>query len=787
MIPTLAVIVPTILGIGIVFTIATLIRDACLALRGPGWRSRRCGLQGRAVAIGAVGEPVSQAPAEADLEGRRSRKTIALWGSGLVALGIYVALGSLGNYIGLTGWSENVAWLLVALLFTASAFGFVGLGALLVAIFWTSPPAWTAPILARTPLGMTPDRPSVATAVVHHPAHIRRLKRDVPVRLLGPKHVTDDVAFYARAISSVWTVAAIASVSWLTFTGRIPAAPEELEKGIAAPAWFAAYALLILSAAAVYRWELAGSIALAVVASLLGLLSSIQYQSWVALIITGIFAVPAFLHWLAWQRDHHAHHLVRVAVLTALLVMSVFTTANAVHENYFGPTHPLTSVATLPASPVEWAWAGGTTSVSTEVIARIRKEGAHVRLAVSDEPALEQAQWADTLTADTSNARVVRFAIDKLEPDTTYFWALEVDGRLDEVRTGRIRTLPDGPASFTMIAAACARSGSGGAVFDTIRGRDPLVYLMLGDMHYANIGVDDPELFRVALQEVLTSPGQSALYRTTSIAYTWDDHDYSDNDGHSASPSRQAAGEVYRSWVPHHPLVSESTTGPIGQSFVAGRVRVIMTDTRSQRTPPEVASADAQMLGKVQEEWFTEQLAEAREAGQIVIWAGSSPWVGEPVKGDDTWAGYPEARQRMADIIADSDMAGRFVAVAGDAHMVALDDGSNTDYSTLGVGGFPLLQAAALDRPGSVKGGPYSGGVYPGGGQFGEIEVNDDGRDTIDVTLRGLTWDGEVLVEQTFTLTVGGDQAQGGAKVEADRYRTPPAQSGIRLMVESSY
>jgi hypothetical protein len=66
-----------------------------------------------------------------------------------------------------------------------------------------------------------------------------------------------------------------------------------------------------------------------------------------------------------------------------------------------------------------------------------------------------------------------------------------------------------------------------------------------------------------------------------------------------------------------------------------------------------------------------------------------------------------------------------------------------------------VLQAAALDRPGSEKGGPYSGGAYPGGGQYGEVEVRDEGGPTLSLTLRGRTWEGRTLVEQTFTLPAG--------------------------------
>ena len=83
--------------------------------------------------------------------------------------------------------------------------------------------------------------------------------------------------------------------------------------------------------------------------------------------------------------------------------------------------------------------------------------------------------------------------------------------------------------------------------------------------------------------------------------------------------------------------------------------------------------------------------------------------------------------------------------VSGDAHMVAIDDGTNSGYAAGGEGGFPVLQAAALDRPGSVKGGPYSEGTFPGGGQFGLVDIDDLG-DRIVVTMRGMRWDGAELV-----------------------------------------
>ena len=91
--------------------------------------------------------------------------------------------------------------------------------------------------------------------------------------------------------------------------------------------------------------------------------------------------------------------------------------------------------------------------------------------------------------------------------------------------------------------------------------------------------------------------------------------------------------------------------------------------------------------------------------------------------------------------------------ISGDAHMVALDDGSNSDYSASGRAAFPVLHAAALDRPGSEKGGPYSHGAFPGGGQFGHLAIDDDGQ-RMHATLTGRDWRNRILVEHSWTVPV---------------------------------
>jgi phosphodiesterase/alkaline phosphatase D-like protein len=289
-------------------------------------------------------------------------------------------------------------------------------------------------------------------------------------------------------------------------------------------------------------------------------------------------------------------------------------------------------------------------------------------------------------------------------------------------------------------------------VFDAIRARDPLFFLVTGDFFYGNIDTDSARRFREAYGASLTAPAQAALYRSAPVAYVWDDHDYGPNDGDRTSQSRSTAQRVYRQLVPHY-LVPAGRIGPIYQAFTVGRVRFILTDLRSERSPSGVPDGPGKtMLGAVQKAWFKRQLVGARENGQLVAWVSTVPWIGAPSAGSDTWAGYATERRELADFIASQ---GPLVMLAGDAHMVAIDDGSHSGYSGSGAPGFPVMHAAPLDRPGGTKGGSFSEGTYPGSGQFGTLTVRDRGA-RLEVELAGWRYTGRRIVSYTFEVAASG-------------------------------
>jgi hypothetical protein len=110
--------------------------------------------------------------------------------------------------------------------------------------------------------------------------------------------------------------------------------------------------------------------------------------------------------------------------------------------------------------------------------------------------------------------------------------------------------------------------------------------------------------------------------------------------------------------------------------------------------------------------------------------------------------------------------------LSGDGHMVAIDDGTHSNFATNGAAdekGFPVMHAAPLDRYARPKGGPYSHGVAGRRilfgliqiQQFGLAEIRDDGR-VLEVSLSGRNEDGDLLKGMSLELRCD----EGGCRTE---------------------
>lgn len=495
-----------------------------------------------------------------------------------------------------------------------------------------------------------------------------------------------------------------------------------------------------------WRFEGIGGFLLTLAAIVLGVLAAIGFPPLQALVVTLLFLVPGLALIVLWSSQYRWPVMALSGVVVAAGMVAGGYTANSLYNYYFGPAHPESTLAALPDSEITWAWSGALTPTSIRVNAQVAEGGTTARLAIARDSSFGTPRWSEPKPVTLDTNRVVSFAITDLEPGTDYHYAVEVDGELDVVRSGQFSTPPDAAFSFSIAMGSCAIVGSNGSVYDTIRELDPLMFLALGDFHYGNIETNDLARFRSTLDETLSSPSQSRLYLSTPIAYLWDDHDFGGNNSNAASASAPAAQASYREYVPHYELQDDRA---IFQAFTLGRVRFLITDTRSER------EGDT-MLGAAQIDWLEQEMIAARDANQLIVWANSVPWIAEAGSGTgDEWGGYPEERRAIANFIADNGIADQMVMVAGDAHMLAIDDGTNSDYSDSGNGGFPVLHAAALDRPGSTKGGPYSEGSFPGAGQFATMAVQDDGGDTIEVSWQGYDWELNEIVGLELSFDLG--------------------------------
>jgi len=220
-------------------------------------------------------------------------------------------------------------------------------------------------------------------------------------------------------------------------------------------------------------------------------------------------------------------------------------------------------------------------------------------------------------------------------------------------------------------------------------------------------------------------------------------------------------------------LENPDTLEAIYYAFDIGRVRFIVCDSRSARSPASATdNADKTMLGATQKAWFKQELQAANGVYPLIVWVNTLPWIG--VTGDDGWYLYTNERHELADFIKDNDIQG-LCMISGDAHMLAIDDGTYSDYATGGGAGFPVFHAAALDQSASLKGGPYSEGAFPGRGQFGLMEVVDTGDTLITVNWSGREASNVEIVGYSFTVAaeplpsmVCGDSDNSGAPTIGD-------------------
>jgi hypothetical protein len=201
-------------------------------------------------------------------------------------------------------------------------------------------------------------------------------------------------------------------------------------------------------------------------------------------------------------------------------------------------------------------------------------------------------------------------------------------------------------------------------------------------------------------------------------------------------------------------------------------VLVIRLDLRSQKFPEK-----SSIMSSCQMNWLKQQLSQCF-AYDLIILVSSVNWIGDPNGQQHGWAQFSSDRQTVANSIDANGCTDKLILVAGDAHMLAFDDGANSNYASTGSSnskGFPVVryanvfftlvldvlllqvQSAPLWRPGSVKGGPYSHGCSASTmafSAFTQFEVSFISPQSMCVSIAGmrvLQHKGSVTTDYTWT------------------------------------
>lgn len=386
-------------------------------------------------------------------------------------------------------------------------------------------------------------------------------------------------------------------------------------------------------------------------------------------------------------------------------------------------------------------WCGALTDTSIRVRGEIA--GATGRLGIATSPLLTDLVYSDAEPADSFGW--VNFTANGLNQNTDYWYIIEDAGVPDTATVGHFRTMPTQgqPASYTFACSSCAgdldnvNGISNHEVFDTIRHLDPLFFSHLGDMHYKNITTNTPSLYRAGFDDVLAQSRQHQLYREVPFVYSWDDHDYANNNSDRLDPGRPAAAQVYRERVPSYALPDSLNIGCY-QSFECGRVLFIASDCRSYRDPStDPASSSKTMLGAAQKTWMENILANS--TAEAFVWLNPTPWMG---LAQDTWAGYTHERDELVAMFDQHGWLDRMVCLNGDYHGLAMDSGGGNDW-----GGFPVAIFGSLDSvlPGGGGTSQYDQGLtLPGNNQYGTVQIVDSITE-MDIILRAFTGGAQIF------------------------------------------
>ncbi len=344
-----------------------------------------------------------------------------------------------------------------------------------------------------------------------------------------------------------------------------------------------------------------------------------------------------------------------------------------------------------------------------------------VRWAVASDAGMADVVASGVSQAGPERDWTVHVDVGGLAPATTWWYRFEALGQRSPV--GRTRTAPgpDHRGEVRLGVVSCASYAAGlFSAYRRLAERDLDLVVHLGDYLYeSNEGDQRPHVpenepvtladYRARYAQYRTDPDLQALHQRFPMAAVWDDHEVAGNaweggaDDHNPRTEgpwgqrRAAALQAYLEWLPLRrpdPAAPERIWRFLSLGATA---ELVLIDTRhdgrdrqvaTSFPDPAVALADPgrRIMSEAQHEWLAERLRTSPAAWRLVAnQVMVSPLrievppalaqVGRPlglvvagaVMNPDQWDGYPVARRRVLDVVAEPEV-GPVVLLTGDIH-----------------------------------------------------------------------------------------------------------------------
>lgn len=389
-----------------------------------------------------------------------------------------------------------------------------------------------------------------------------------------------------------------------------------------------------------------------------------------------------------------------------------------------------------------------------------------VRLGVSTSSDMSSPTYQSAQSPDGEN--YVDFTVTGLSPNTQYYYQLAdtPSGGGEELigEIGKARTLPSqgSHASFTVAFGSClTNDAADDAALADLLAWDPDFWLHLGDFHYRDPDGTTEDDHRADYEgQIVGAAGLAQLLREVPLGgYCRSDHDAGPGDNEDPGLEAPSSILAIQRVFPLPPLADENATKHhLAHSFVCGRVRFIVLDTRNidKSSGADTDDSSKTMLGADQKAWF---LAQLEESEPVKVVCSDVPWIGaaqNSIQDDnDKWWAYDTERTELGTAMALQNV----VLLQGDNHFLCADDGSHNSWGGFHVWGASPFHNVGGGRFSTSYDSLYNTTVSVDARQYGRITVTDSGST---ITLAYSGWDGITGTEKisdSVAFEVGSDDS----------------------------